>query len=215
MSRRTRKPAASPAIRSAAQLRALTAPARQEIVDALEAGGPASVAQIGRLVGRPADALYHHLRALQRVGLVTEVDRRLEGRHAFAVYDLCGRPLRIPMDATLRTSDVSRVVAASQRLALRDFQRALSEKTGVFSGELRTLWAARTKGWADEARLRRINRLLAALLRAIRGGRPETGAAPISLAFVLAPTPVRRRAANASPARGARRVPRNLQKGSI
>lgn len=213
MSRSTQKSIAQPPNRTAAQLRALAAPARQEIVDALETSGPASVAQIARLVGRPADALYHHLRALHRVGLVTEVERRLEGRHAFAVYDLCVRPLRIPLAASLRSADVSRVVAASQRLALRDFQRALVAKTGVLSGELRTLWAARAKGWADEARLRRINRLLAALLRAVRGGRPDAGASPISLAFVLAPTPVRRRAAKTSPQGQAPGVPRKGQKG--
>src|SRR5437667_11713853 len=57
-----------------AQLRALEAPVRQELIDLLARSGPSSAAELGRLVGRPADGLYYHLRVLQRAGLVSSAN---------------------------------------------------------------------------------------------------------------------------------------------
>jgi len=86
------------AVHAPAQVRALIAPARQEIVDVLDATGPCPVAQVAALLGRPADALYHHFRRLLKVGLVVETGRRQVGRHAFATYDLATRPMQLHRD---------------------------------------------------------------------------------------------------------------------
>src|SRR5687768_8664088 len=62
------------AISDPAQIRLLSSPVRQEIVDTLSAfGGEASVAALAEQLGRPADGLYYHLRALVRGALVLEV----------------------------------------------------------------------------------------------------------------------------------------------
>jgi hypothetical protein len=53
-------------VRSGKQLAALAAAARQEIVDVLEQMDTVSVAALAAALGRPADALYFHLRALTR-----------------------------------------------------------------------------------------------------------------------------------------------------
>jgi len=140
---------------SPAQVRALVGPVRQELVDVLESAGPSSVAELGAHLGRPADALYHHLRRLEKVGLVVERERRKEGRHVFAVYDLARRPVRLNYAAPVRSVDIGRVVAAAQRLT-------------------------------------RVNELLEELVVTLAGGRPEPDATPISLSFVLAPSPSRR-----------------------
>jgi DNA-binding transcriptional ArsR family regulator len=174
-------------VQTPGQVRALIAPARQEIVDVLETAGPCSVSRLGALLGRPADALYHHLRRLVRVGLVKEVERRKEGRHAFVVFDLAVRPLRLSYEAPVRTADVGKVVAAAQRMAWRDFRRALSAGGGVTQGMQRTLWGSRTKGWATPARIERINQLLAELIETVQGGGPTQGAVPISVSFLLSP----------------------------
>jgi DNA-binding transcriptional ArsR family regulator len=174
-------------------VRALAAPARQEIVDALESAGPRSVAELGALLGRPADALYHHLRRLERVGLVTEVERRKLGRHVYAVYDLPGRPLRLSYAAPVRADDVARVVSAAQRLTWREFHRALAAGTGVSEGPQRTLRGGRAKGWLQPRELARVNQLLEELMLAVAAGRPAPGATPISLCFVLAPSPAKSR----------------------
>ncbi len=183
----------SATLRSPKQVRALIAPARQEIADVLDAAGPCSVAALAELVGRPADGLYHHLRALVRVGVVAQVERRKEGRHVFTVYDLAVRPLRMSYAQPVRRADVLKVVAAAQRLAWRDFRRAFAAGGAVEEGPERALWGARAKGWADAKRLTRINRLLEELLATVRGGAPASGAIPISVGFLSSPAPSARR----------------------
>jgi DNA-binding transcriptional ArsR family regulator len=165
---------------------------RQELVDVLESAGPRSVAELGALLGRPADALYHHLRRLAKVGLVVERERRKEGRHVFAVYDLALRPLRLNYAAPVRPADIGRVVAAAQRLTWREFQRALAARSGVSAGPQRTLRGGRAKGWATPQRLARVNALLEELVATVAAGKPEPDAIPISLSFVLAPSPSKR-----------------------
>ncbi len=186
---RRRSAESGPTIHTPAQVRALIAPARQEIVDVLDAAGPCAVATLAALVGRPADALYHHLRRLVRVGLVIEIERRKEGRHAFAVYDLAFRPLRIRYEGPVRKADVARVVGAATRQSWREFRRGLRSAAAVTQGSGRTLWGARAKGWVTPDRLKTINALLAELLETVRGGGPADDAIPISVSFLLAPSP--------------------------
>lgn len=50
-------------VRGKRQLAALAAAARQEVVDVLAEMGSVSVAELAAALGRPADALYFHLRA--------------------------------------------------------------------------------------------------------------------------------------------------------
>src|SRR5262249_33797044 len=178
-----------PTIHLPAQVRALVAPARQEIVDVLESAGPCSVAELAALVGRPADALYHHLRQLTRVGLIAEVDRCKHGRRVYTVYDLRIRPLRLSYAPPVRATDVARVVTASQRISGREFRRALESRSAQSTGPQRTLWGSRVKGWVSKEQLARINQLLAELNATVRAGHPATGTTPISVSFVLSPSP--------------------------
>src|SRR5215831_10287962 len=67
-------------IRGRRELRALVSPARQEIIDLLARMGDTTIAELAAGLGRPADGLYYHVRALQRAGLILEVDGRVEGR---------------------------------------------------------------------------------------------------------------------------------------
>lgn len=159
----------------------------------LESAGPCSVAELARLLGRPADALYHHLRRLVRGGLVLEVERRQLGRHAYAVYDLALRPPRLSYAPPVRTADVARVVAAAQRLTWREFRGALAAGTGVTQGPRRTLRGGRAKGWVTPRTLARVNRLLEELMSTVGSGRPAPGATPISVSFLLAPSPPKAR----------------------
>jgi DNA-binding transcriptional ArsR family regulator len=188
-------PIRKPNIHLPAQVRALVAPARQEIVDVLEAAGPCSVSRLAELCGRPADSLYHHLRRLARVGLVVETERRKEGRHVYAVYDLSVRPLWVSYSGPGRSKDVARVVGAAQRLSWRDFQKGLAAGDAAVEGARRTLWGARVKGWLTQKDLARVNQLLAELLRTVRSGRPVADRIPVSLSFLLAPSPPGARAA--------------------
>jgi DNA-binding transcriptional ArsR family regulator len=201
-------------IRLPAQLRALAAPARQEVVDALVAAGPSSVAELADQLGRAPDSLYFHLRRLEKVGLVLEVDRRKSGRHVAVVYDVPGRPMRI-----VQTRAVARpmddVVGSVLRLAQRDYRRGLRDPGAVLEGRARSLWAGRVKGWIAGEDLTRVNSMLEEIQRIVRTGRPAGSAAAIGFTFVLAPTgktrdgagrkPGNPRAGSASPRAGSRR----------
>ena len=57
-------------IRTKKQVGALVSSVRQEIVDVLCQMGTVAVAELAAALGRPADAIYYHLRVLKRVGLV-------------------------------------------------------------------------------------------------------------------------------------------------
>ncbi len=182
-----------------AQLRALAAPVRQELLDVLSAAGPCSMAELGERLGRAPDALYFHIRRLVRVGLVVEVERRKVGRHVFVVYDTVGRPLRIDRKRA-RREDLQAVVRGILRLAIRDYERASADPTSVGEGTARNHCGARVHGWLDESRLARVNELLEELDQIIREGRPGEGRQPIALAWLLAPVPARGRASARKPA---------------
>src|SRR5689334_13072601 len=63
------------------QLSALASPARVDLIEALTRLGTASLAELAAALGRPADGLYYHVRALEKVGLVAAAGtRRVGGR---------------------------------------------------------------------------------------------------------------------------------------
>ncbi len=197
MGRTSPNPSGSTAqlILSARQVRALISPVRQEIVDALESAGPRSVAELAALLGQAPDGLYFHLRHLERSGLVVERERRKTGRHVAAVYDLVTRPLRLSYAAPARAGDLAAVIASALRLATRDFRRALHRAGVATEGPNRELWGARAKGWVTPAQILRINELLNEVSEIMRAGTPRPSARPLSLSFVLAPSPPSPRAA--------------------
>lgn len=176
-----------------AQLRALASPLRQELLDVLESIGPCGIAELAAPLGRTADALYFHVRRLQKVGLVVEVERRRVDRHTVAIYDVPGRPLRIDRTKA-RPADLQAVVAGILRLAMRDHRRGLTDPATVTTGQARNHWGGRARGWLDARQLAKANDLLERLVALLRSGRPGRGREPIALSWVLASTPARRRA---------------------
>ena len=147
-------------IRSGKQLAALAAAVRQEIVDVLEQMGTVSVAELAAALGRPADALYFHLRALTRAGLVQSAGHRsVEGRKE-ALYRTVAPKLQLqyePKNPANRKA-VSAIVASMLRLAVRDFSRSLQPDNVVVSGPHRELWALRKVGRLSHAQLGALNR---------------------------------------------------------
>jgi DNA-binding transcriptional ArsR family regulator len=178
----------SPAfIRTPAQVRALRSPTRQELVDALASSGPASAAELAALLSRAPDALYFHLKALLKVGLIIEREPRRNGRHVAAIYDLPAHPMRLSYAKPVRQKDIAAVVTSALRLSLRDFQRGL--QTGAVSeGPRRELWGGRVKGWVTARELARLNELLQEAHTILRAGRPGAGTTLMTVGFVLAPS---------------------------
>lgn len=177
-------------------------PVRVELMTAIQAlGGVATVAELAVQLGRPADGLYYHLRALVHGGLLGE----REGPNGRS-YDLmipAGESLRLRYrpGATANARSVAKVAASMSRLAQRDFQRALARAQTVVEGPARELWAGRLRGWVDPGELVEVNRLLHRLADLLLSTRPAGGGKLVALHWLLAPLdaqPARRADAGAT-----------------
>ena len=181
-----RSPSRTPISREP-QLSALASPARQEIVDVLTRTGPAAAADLGRLLGRPADGLYYHLRALQRVGLVAQAgERPARGRKEALYRTVHANPaLRHDAGPGGNTPGVVAIVASMLRLGIRDFRRAAADASVRTRGRRRQLWALRATGWLSPTQLGLVNRRMVALRNTLSRRRP--GSRLYGITILLSP----------------------------
>lgn len=186
----------------------LASPARQELVDTLDAlGGEATVAELAVQLGRPVAGLYYHLQLLARAGLIEQL-----------AGDGSARRYRVPPALRLRyrpgptanARAVTRFAGGMLRVALRDFAAAIRDPRVIADGPRRMLWAARVKGWVGRAELTEINRLIARLAMLVSPERAPGRDRLVALTWVLAPVRVKAPAAT-DPARPRGR-PRRTQR---
>lgn len=183
-------------VSSTRQLQAIASPGRDEILDAAGVIGPCTVGELARFLGRSRHALYYHVRALTRCGLLREARSTGDGGRATAKYATPGRPLVVRFD--LRTARarqaVHQLAAARLRSAGRGFVRAChGRRSLVVKGPRRNLWATRWTGTLTPRALREANRLFARLID-LFGTRHSRHSDEhlFELTFVLAPTVPRR-----------------------
>ena len=178
-------------VRNPAALAALASPVRQEIVDTIEAlGGQASVADLARQLGRPADGLYYHVRSLIRAG-VLEGDRAAKaGQFRTATPGTALVLDYAPRDAR-HVAGLRALVGNMLRIARRDFDAGLAADDTVVKGAARTLWASRAKGWLSPAEIVELNLLLHRIHGLLRRPRRRTDQQLVSVCFVMAPIAVR------------------------
>jgi DNA-binding transcriptional ArsR family regulator len=141
---------------------ALASPVRQEIVDSLAPTGVCSIAEIAAMLARSPHSLYHHVRALVRVGLVLKVGERKVGRRIEALYAAPGRRLQVhyDMDSSVFIRNLRRQVSGTLRLTERDFHRGLVRREDLCIIPRVNLWAGRLKGRLSASQLREVNRLM-------------------------------------------------------
>jgi DNA-binding transcriptional ArsR family regulator len=158
-------PRAYHAISKPAHLKALASPVRQELIDLLVRTGPASAAELGRLVQRPADGLYYHLRELRRVGLVSSAGmRERAGRREELFRAVHQEPaLRHDPSPGGNSPAVIAIVSSMLRLGVRDFKKGAASPDVRAHGSKRELWALRVSGWLSPAQLAEANRQIRAL----------------------------------------------------
>lgn len=77
------------------QWRAFGSVTRVEILDAVGVLGPCSLSEVAAQLGRRAASLYHHVRLLEKAGLLRKVGRRHAGRTMEWVYDRTASEFRI------------------------------------------------------------------------------------------------------------------------
>jgi hypothetical protein len=178
------------------QARALESPVRQEIVDAVAAGGACTVAEIGAWLDRRPDTLYYHVAALVRAGIMVEAGRVRTGRRFGRIYDVAGRPVRLARGkgrGGIGGAEMARVLNAGVRLGARDLAKALRTGVAATEGAGRNLWGGRVRGWLGARDAARAGQLIEELAGILRAGRP--GAAgdvmPFSFTYVLTPVAVK------------------------
>ena len=179
------------------QIRALASPVRQGIVDALEAVGPASVAELAEVLDAPADGLYYHLRILKRRGLVVEQPRSARDGRPQATFDVAGRPtlIRYTPHSPQRNAAIAQVVGSMLRSALRAFRRSLGPDA-VVEGPRRSLWAGRRTARLTPDGLQEVNSLIGRLTEVLEEGRGRNEGQLYSFTFALSPLARGRRPRN-------------------
>lgn len=186
-------------VRDPKQLKCLSSAVRQEIVDTVESVGSCSIAEIARLLGRPADGLYYHVKQLLECGLLFEHGTETNNRREEVIYVLPQPEGRLQIDyqpdhPELR-KHVARIVESLLKTAGQDFDRGLESEDCVVQGEHRNLWAARNKAWLTKEELGEVNQLLNRLSELMAGNRSPDNRELYVLSWVLAPSvaqPLRR-----------------------
>lgn len=154
-------------VRSAEELHALGTVVRQEIIDVVRHLPSFSVSDVAREMGRPADALYFHMRILEKAGLIVADGERVTARRPETVYH-CREPGAQVMldygsgDARAAKAALS-AVRALLRAAVDDFETGRASEKAVMQGPERNLWAGRNVAWLDRQDLREVNSLLGRL----------------------------------------------------
>jgi hypothetical protein len=177
-------------------LKSLSSPIRQEIVDTVNALGTCSVPEIAAALGRPADALYYHVRALRKSGLLVSAGKRQNNRHVEAlVRPPTRRVMRLQYapDDPGNVTEVNRIVRGMLRGAGRDFERGFQPSLATVHGKRRNLNASRQKAWLAPEELAEVNQLLGRLQQIFHSARRQNGTEFCSLTFVMAPLECGRR----------------------
>ena len=197
-------------VRDQRQVRALASVTRQAVVDIVAAIGPCPIRLVAARLGRPAGAVYHHVRALREAGLLTATASPSARGRPGVMLDVPGRPIviRYEPDHPATRPAIGKVVASMTRAASRDFVSAYRPGVSV-AGDMRSLWASRGEAWLTDAGLRAVNRLLRRLVHQMQPGarRPGATSRPHSVTFVLAPirAPASHDTAVSAPSRPRRR----------
>jgi len=174
-------------IRRQKQLAALVSGVRQEIVDLLAQMGDASVAQLAGSLGRPADALYFHIRALKKAGLVESAGYRHFARRKEALFRTVSPQLWLQYDphSSVNRASVNAIVRSMLRLGIRDFTRAFQPGPLIVDGPRRELWALRKTGRLSARQVAEVNQLIERLTRSV--SRPGSKGRLYAITILLTP----------------------------
>jgi len=181
-------------IREPRQLRCLASAVRQEIVDTVQSLGSCSIAEMARLLGRPADGLYYHVKQLVDCGLLVEQGTEKNNRREEVIYAVPHLDHRMQIDYQpedpVSRQLISRIVDSMLNTARQDFNRGLESEGCVVRGDHRNLWAARSKGWLKPEELVEVNELLNRLSELLDNRKSSERRELLVLSWVMAPAVV-------------------------
>ena len=177
-------------IKSPKQLQAISSPLRQDLMDLIEAIGPAPVTTLAKYMEMPTDGLYYHLRMLKQAGLVIETTERGAVGRPQGQFDVAGRPVRIRYTgADTRTRKaIKRLIGNVMRNAYQGFRRAFTSDA-IVEGPAREVWAGRKTGRLTDAEIEEMNNLIARMMELMDTSRRthEPGGRLFSFTFAFVP----------------------------
>ncbi|HWG20580.1 MAG TPA: helix-turn-helix domain-containing protein [Terracidiphilus sp.] len=178
------------------QLSALASSARQEIVDVLSQMGTVSVGELAAALGRPADALYYHLRVLRQAGLVIRAGYRGQGVHKEELIRTVSSDLQLQYRPGKggNGQQINAIVGSMLRLGIRDFHHAFESGDTLVSGSGRELWALRKTGWLTPEEIVNMNQLIEGLAKTV--SKPRGQGRLYGITVLLTPLDHRARASS-------------------
>jgi len=178
-------------LESLSQLQVITSPIKQEIIDVIQARGQCSVSDIAEELGRPADGLYYHIKALLKEQLVVEVGTTKKAGQVETIYSTSQSGSL--MEAGYDRSDpekikaMNKIVSSMMKIAVKDFSAGLTLGAAIVEGDNRNLSATRIKSRLTNDEVRKVNRLLAELTAIFNHQRRDNSENLYSIAWILAP----------------------------
>jgi len=198
-------------INDRAQVEAVTHPTRHEIVDRLCALGPMSVREIAHTLRRKLTSVYHHIKLLEKVGLIEVVrSSSAERGRPFIVYRAIAPRVRLARaqgEPKLR-APMTKWAKMATAQAASEYAKALSNPNARIEGGKRNLWLFRVVSTPSPKRLERMNKLLDELAELAWTPDPKPGP-QLSIGWFVMPLdrdaqkPVKTRRAQ-KPAKGTR-----------
>lgn len=178
-------------------LAALSSPVRLEILGELKAVGPCAIRDLAARMDRPADGLYHHIKALIKAGAVVQTGSRASGGRTEALFGLIAPRIAGALDASSPRSRraVIRAASATLRLASREFAAAIEAGEGSGKNRRKDIRVSRQKTWLNAKAVRELTELLTRIEELLSKHAEAKEGRPYALTIGLVPLPTNMRGA--------------------
>ena len=140
--------------------RVFTAP-RIEILESLQLHGASTVASLAERLGRAPDALYHHLRQLEKDAVVERRGSRKSGGRDAAVFVLAAPSVHAQLEPSSPPSfrkAWAKAAGAVLRACERELRDAAEEGRASSHGPDGNIRVGRSKAWLTDRELRKFRR---------------------------------------------------------
>lgn len=171
----------------------LTSTSRRDIVRLLSERGPSSVADLATDMGRPADALYYHIRILLQNSLITKSDIRRSRRRDMTIYSVVGNIGSKKKGKNWSKSPQE--TASLLNTADREYKRGIGLPSAVTRGEGINVLVDRHVAWFTDEELKSFKKHLSALEEKMKRGAKRENSRLFAFTYTLNPLemkPIRR-----------------------
>lgn len=171
------------------QLKQLTSPVRLAIIDSIAAMSIASISDLAKDLGLPADSLYYHVKKLVDSGLLIEKGMQETSRRDEVVYSLPKAKIRIKYDLEKVENYrlITKIFSSVLRSTSKDFELAFENPNAMVEGPKRNLWGAQLRGWLNNDEIEEVNILLNRLHEVFESAEKKEGKNLHSITWIITP----------------------------